>query len=29
MGQIRDNYEEQKEKLIQRAISDAATPFGC
>jgi len=29
MGQIRDNYEETREKLIQRAISDAATPFGC
>lgn len=29
MGQIRDNYEETKEKLIQRAVSDAASPFGC
>lgn len=29
MGQLRDNYEETREKLIQRAVSDAATPFGC
>lgn len=29
MGQLRDNYEEQRERLIQRAVSDAATPFGC
>ena len=29
MGQLRDNYLEQRERLIQRAVSDAATPFGC
>jgi len=29
MGQLRDNYQEQRERIITRAVSDSATPFGC